>query len=278
MQSKSLAAYFKLKELWANYHLTHDPSGLMTGQIKFKIQDLKMKKPASPAYELSNLTLHSSANVEQEFFSTAFQVKLDSWQTDKNHYGPLNMDLEVSKVHALSLSHLQDMLKPEENASPSFRQRNIWSVMASVPELLKHGLVIDLKDFHLVTVDGEIDAKAHLGLDPDMASSFLGMQLMQHLSGSFDLSFAQSILSQVLIRLVKDQLYLQQGSKQTTMEPAQAKEIEQAAHARVQQKLEQMVKEGVLLSQESKYLMHFKLNQGKLLLNNKEFDPSWLVV
>lgn len=276
--SKHSGGYFKIQNLWSKYYLSHDASGLMIGDVKLKIQDLKMKKPVGLAYELSHLSIDSSANVDQDLFSTTIQVKLDQWQSNQHYYGPLNMDMEISKVHALSLSHLKDLLKPEENASPSFRQRNIWSVIASVPDLLKHGLAVDLKDFHLVTPEGDIDAKAHLGLDPDTAASFLGMQLMQNLSGTLDLSFAQPMLANVLMRMVKDQIYLQQGITADTIDAAKSKEIERAATERVQTKFAALVKEGVLLRESSNYMMHFKLNQGKLLLNNKQFDPGWLVV
>jgi uncharacterized protein YdgA (DUF945 family) len=270
-----LKSYVHLKNLFTKYYLKHHNSGLMIGKIKLKFDHLGFQQFAEHQYQFSDLDLNARSNVKDESFDTEFDTKLGFWTVDGQKYGPLTMDLQISELNARSLAKLQEILQPEENASPSFRQRNFWSVIATIPDLLKHGLVIDLKDFHLDLHEGMIDAKAHISLAPDLASSFLGLQFLQNLQGNIDLSLPKELLNQFLVSMVVSQLHLSQEQEQSSLD---ATTLEREAGARVQAKLNKLTQDGVLILENSNYAFHISIAQGQLSINNKTFDPSWLLV
>jgi uncharacterized protein YdgA (DUF945 family) len=268
-------SFVHVENLQSRYYLKHEDNGLITGKFSLTLEQLAMQKFDDQQLKLSHLVMDTKSALEQDLFSTEFQVKLASWQHNAVNLGPFNMDLQISKLNATALSHLQKVMQPEQNASPSFRQRNFWSVLATVPDLLKHGLAIDLKDLHLVMTEGPVDVQAHLELAADTASSFLGMQLIQNLQGNIDFNLAQKVLANFMIDMVEKQLQLMETKPETTTSPA---DLHQAALTRVESKLSELVKSGVFIKDNANYLIHLKINKGELSLNNKPFDSSWLLI
>lgn len=266
---------FDIQKLQSKYHFKHDDSGLYIGKLGFNVDAISLNDDQKNEFMIHNWVVESHSDIHQGLFSTEFVVNLKDLVVNQQKVGPLEFDLELSKINALALNQMHEVLKPQQNASPSFRQKNFWALMTTVPELLKHGMSLELKKFHLVLEQGTIDSHAQFSLAADEAGGLMALQSLKNLQGNVDIQLSQNLLSQWLKSVLEKQLSIQQLSLGNSVS---SNDIQQAAASRTDQKLKELVSSGVIKVDASDYVFHIKFNNGQLLVNDLPFNPSWLVI
>lgn len=260
-----------LQHFDSHYAFKLDNSGLYVGDLNFSIESMHMNE-----FEFKNLHINNHSSVENELFTTEIDAALKSMKFNGLALGPLELDLQLGHLDAATLKKIHQSFQQQQNASPSFRNRGLWSLTSSVPELLKNGLLFHVKKCHLVLENGAIDGQMNLQLPADNAGIIFNLQRLQNIVGDAKVKVTQSMLKDWLIELVAKQLGTQPLSLENTpYDPAQIKEV---AQTRVVDKLNSLVKAGVLTEESSNYLINMKLENGQLIINNLPFDPSWLII
>jgi len=275
-QFKQMNSRFGVNNLVSNYNFEHDPSGLYTGKLDFNVGSLDITDLNNNKFHLGKWMVNSHSAVNNGLFSTEFIMNLAEFSSNDKKMGPFEVDIEATKINAAALNQMHEVLKPQQNASPSFRQKNVWSLITAIPELLKYGLEVNLKKLHLVFDKGSIDSNAKIVLLENNASSLLSLQPLQNLQGNMSIELSKALLTNMISELVEKQMTAQTvGQNQPS---PTAEDIHNAAVSRTTDKLVSLVKSGVLVSQSSNYLMQIKFEKGQLTVNGLNFDPSWLMI
>jgi uncharacterized protein YdgA (DUF945 family) len=263
-----------VKDVESDYDFIKDKVGLYVGHAQFDMNQLRMADKNKQEIQFQDLTLSTQTDVENEDFTTQLMAHFDKMVLDKKDVGPFDLDLKLEKVNAKVLSRLHQVFQQEQNASPSFRQKNLWSMMSNIPDLLKYGMVIHLNKFHVVMPDGIVDSQGTVDLPLD-ESGALNLQRLQTLKGNFDLKVGQALLKNWLIDLVQRQMEHDQLSFDQT---ASSADVKNAATSRISEKLAVWVQSGVLKAQSSEYVVNIQFHDGHLFVNNLPFDPAWLMI
>lgn len=273
---KENKSYFGINNFVSDYNFKHDPSGLYTGKLDFNIGSLDITDLNNNKVHFAKWAVNSHSDVVNGLFSTEFMMNLAELSSNNKKMGPFEIDIEAAKINAAALNQMHEVLKPQQNASPSFRQKNFWSLITAIPELLKYGLEVNLKKFHLVFDNGAIDSNAKIVLLQNNSSSLLSLQPLQNLQGNISIEVSKAILSNMISELVEKQIA---AKTVTENQPSPtAEDIHNAAVSRTTDKLTSLVKSGVLVSQSSNYLMQIKFEKGQFTVNGLAFDPSWLMI
>jgi uncharacterized protein YdgA (DUF945 family) len=263
-----------VKDVESDYDFTKDKVGLYVGHAQFDMHQLRMVDKNQQEIQFQDLTLSTQTDIQNQEFTTQLMAHFDKMILNKMDVGPFDLDLKLEKVNAQVLSRIHQLFQQEQNASPSFRQKNLWSMMSNVPDLLKYGMVIHLNKFHVALPDGIIDSQGTLDLPLD-ESGALNIQRLQTLKGNFDFKVGQDLLKNWLIELVQRQMEHDQLS---FTQAASSAEMKSAATSRISEKLAVWVQSGVLKAQSSEYVVNIQFHDGQLLVNNLPFDPAWLMI
>lgn len=147
------------------------------------------------------------------------------------------------------------------------------TLVATIPELLKYGLELNLPQFHLNLKNGVIDGKMQFTLPADEKSAaMLNIARMQTLSGTADFALGKILVKDWLVDLVQKQLASQQQGNATTVDMASI------ATVRTSEKLDSLVNDKVLIQKDEQYILHVKLQNGKITINDLAFNPAWLMI
>jgi len=263
-----------LSSLDSEYDFKLDPIGIYVGDADFSLKHIALAKDV----EIDELKIKNIADIHDNFFSTQFDGSLKSANINGFQFGPFNADIKISQINAQALAKAQQTLHQQQNASPSFRNKGFLAVVAAVPELLKYGAKLDLSQFHLVLPEGTIDSHLSLAMPADESQSpMMNIQRMQSLTGDASLNVTKTLLKSWLVDVLQKQI---QSQQQLSLDPAAAaatpQDISQMATSRTTEKVDALIKAGVLIEQGDNYILNIKLQNGQVTVNNLPFDPAWL--
>lgn len=263
-----------LKDAQSHYDFVQEQDGLYVGNAQFDVHKLQMKDKNNQVLELHDLVISTNTDLDNQEFTTQLVTHFDEMNLNNKTIGPLDIDLKFEKVNAQVLGRINQLFQQEQNASPSFRQKNIWSMLSNVPELLKYGMILNINKLHLVLADGFIDARGSVDLPLDKSGQ-LNLQRLQTVKGQLDLTVSQSLFKNWLIDLVQRQMSQEQLSLDQS---ASSTDLHQVAVTRTSEKLTALVQSGVLKAQSSEFLINIQFHDGQLTVNQLPFDPSWLMI
>ena len=98
---------------------------------------------------------------------------------------------------------------------------------------------------------------------------------MQKLEVNWNIQISQSLLSGWVAEVVEKQM-TQQMLNDQNQPPAE--ELHKTAVTRTDAKIASLLSSGVLESKASEYMISIHYKNGQLTVNNKSFDPAWLVI
>lgn len=265
-----------VKELNTEYHFRLNPVGIYVGDAKMNLLRLDMGQ----ALKLEKFKMENQAEINNDLFSTRFEAQVQSAAINGFEVGASKVDLKIGQINATALAKAQGSLYPQQNASPSFRNKGFLGVITTIPELLKYGAKLDIDTLHLSLKNGTIDLNMKLELPADaQRNSLMNLAQMQSLMGEAHLSLTQALLVEWLADLVEKQLQSQQQlGLEPNPTPSLIADYAQAARTRTMEKIDYLVQSGVILKNHDQYVFDIKLQNGQLTINNLSFDPTWLVI
>lgn len=265
-----------LQDLKTQYDFRLNPVGIYVGDAQMSLKSFKMGE----ALHVQSFKLENQADIRSDMFSTKFNGSIQSAQFNGVTLGPSQVNVEMSQINAVALAKAQQSLYPQQNASPSFRHKGFLGVVSTIPELLKFGAKVDVNTFHLSLPKGTIDLSMKIALPADaQRNSLMNLAQIQALVGDAHLSLTQKLLEDWLANLLEKQLQSQQqlGLEPNPMGTAPT-DYAQIARTRTADKINALIKSGVILQQQDQYVFDLKLQNGQLTINHLPFDPTWLVI
>jgi len=257
----------------ANFSSSYDFSlnkvGLYIGNATIALDKFSLGN----TLQFNDLKVNNDSAIADNLFSTEINLSLQSANINGTVLGPLSTKLQLSKINAAALYKVKKSFDQQQNASPNFRNKNLMTLVATIPELLKYGLQLNLQHFHLNLKNGVIDGKMQFTLPADEKSAaMLNIARMQTLSGTADFALGSTLVKDWLIDLVQKQLASQQQGNVTTVDLASI------ATARTSEKLASLVNDKVLIQKDEQYILHIKLQNGNITINDLAFNPAWLMI
>ena len=263
-----------LKGAQSNYDFEREKEGLYVGHAQFDIHQLHMQNNNQQVFDLEDLVFTTNTDLDNEEFTTQLVTHFDKLNIDSKPVGPFDIDLKIEKVNAQVLARINQLFQQEQNASPSFRQKNMWSMLSNVPELLKYGMVMQINKLHVVFPNGFIDSHGTMDLPLDISGQ-LNLQRLQTVKGQLEVLISKDLFKNWLIDLVQRQML----QEQLSLDPsASSTDIHEIAVSRTSKKLTDLEQSGVLKAQSSEFLINIQFHDGQLTVNQLPFDPSWLMI
>lgn len=258
------------------YDFRLNPVGIYVGDASMALKQLHMGE----ALQLQNFKVENHADISKDLFSTRFKGQVQSAQLNGLKIGASQVDVEIGQINATALAKAQESLYPQQNASPSFRNKGFLGVITTIPELMKYGAHLDVNTLHLSLDKGTIDLNMKLALPADaQRNALMNLAQMQALMGDAHLSLTKNLLVDWLVDLLEKQIQSQQqlGLEPTPMVSGPT-DYAQIARTRTMDKIDALVKSGVIIQKQDQYVFDLKLQNGQLTINNLPFDPTWLVI
>lgn len=268
--------HLTINDIDSDYRFKADKSGLYTGRLNFELGQLNFDKQDLSKIRLDTLKIDNHSEIENNLFSSEIEASLKALKINDSTIGPFDIDVKFGRLDPFALKKIHEVLQQQQNASPSFRTRGLWSISTSLPDLLKNGMFVQIKKCHLQLEKGNIDAQLTMSLPADDANLMFNFQRLQKITADSEIKMTSTLVHDWLVDTLQKQLTVQSLSLDNQSQDSQ--QIADAANARINDKLSSLIKAGVLTEESSNYVMHIKLENGQLMINNLPFDPSWLII
>jgi uncharacterized protein YdgA (DUF945 family) len=259
-----------------NYDFTLDKSGLYIGDAKVNLASIDMVDPEKNHINLADFNLKTDAEITQDnIFSVNYAMSLKKLDMNQTKMGPFELQFNFSDLNVDSMKRLTQSLRQEQNASPSFRQKNVWTLMAGLPDLLKYGMSFNLKKLHVVLDNGTIDSSAKIEVPKNASPYSDGFQALQNLNVDWNIQVTQDLLVTWGSKLLQSEMIAHADS---SMQMPSEQEINALAVEKIKSKLASLEQAGVIQAKSSNYTVKILYKNGQFTVNDKPFDPSWLVI
>lgn len=273
-----------VKQVSSDYNLHQTTAGLLLGDAKFSLPSLVVSEKDNKIFEMNELLLHSTSDVKSDLFNTTLAVSIKSTQVNNQTYGPGNIKFAVRNLDATILAKLNDKASEMQNSTDLQRQQALIGMIPDLPKLLSKGPQIELSQLSFKLPQGLVKGNFLISL-PKMDSSN-PFELLQKIEGKAKFQFPTALLKQLMQQSLTQQLANEPQFKLELIKQIQAMQaggqaqpeptIEQMAAIRVDKQLAAMESAGLLKVQGPDYMLEASLNQGKLTVNGKPFDPAML--
>lgn len=160
----------KSGEMWfGNVSLTQSSMTLESPKETFQMHELKVES--------------QSSEHDDRLIDSAVQISFQQVKAAGKVYGPGELDLAINNISATTLERLAAIQQRAMDASSSDQEFALQAAgieaLALLPELLSHGIVIDMKRLYLNTPDGEIVGHFNLTLPKINPSLLLNIPYMK---------------------------------------------------------------------------------------------------
>ena len=160
----------KSGEMWfGNISLTQSSMTLESPKETFQMHELKVES--------------QSSEHDDHLIDSAVQISFQQVKAAGKVYGPGELNLAINNISATALERLAAIQQRAMDASSSDQEFALQAAgieaLALLPELLSHGIVIDMKRLYLNTPDGEIVGHFNLTLPKINPSLLLNIPYMK---------------------------------------------------------------------------------------------------
>jgi uncharacterized protein YdgA (DUF945 family) len=164
------------------------------GNISLTQSSMALESPKE-TFQMDRLKIESrSSEHDGHLIDSAAQISFQQVKAVGKTYGPGELNLAINNISATALERLGSIQKRAINASSSNEtfalQATGFEALSLLPELLSHGIVIDMKRLYLNTPDGEVIGRFHFSLPKSNPSSLMNIS---YLKSIIDLDFRLSL-------------------------------------------------------------------------------------
>ncbi len=248
---------------------------LMLGKGSFEIEHIAMNDwQRGFGLDVRNIAISAHTFAEAENVNVLASYSVDAFDVDKEHFGPVQIELELTSISAEAMARIQENIKDmqRQQLPPEQQGMAIMGVFMSVmPSLLEQNPGVSLKKFELNTPQGMIQASLSLKVD-DMSITDMGVsdKFLQKLVGDASLQIPESLLRQLMSNSTRQQLLMELGKNQDeSVELPDPESIEELVEQQVSAQLESLIGQGLLERRGLDLVTVANLKAGLLSINGK---------
>ena len=276
-----------LGKVSSEFDLHQTPAGLYLGNANFSLPSFDVTVKDKKMFELSEFSLSSDSNIKDSLFSTNFNMSLKSLVANGLTYGPGDLEIVLRNLDADVLADINRQATAMQNGTEAERQQAMMALLPELPKLFSKGAELEISKLSFKLPEGTIEGNLLVTLPKgDNANPF---ELIQKTQGNAKLKMPKAVVKQLM-----QQSIMQQMSKQPEMQQALIEQLQNAqqggqsqakqpvpstaelAGIQADKQIAVMEQNGLIVLNGSDYVTEVSLEQGKLAINGKPFDPSMM--
>ncbi|QRN02729.1 DUF945 family protein [Legionella sp. MW5194] len=274
-------------EISSEYNLHRTDSGLFLGDASVSFPSLLIQDKTQKLFELNDLDINTSSDIESGLFNSHFKSSLDKIVTQGKTYGPGNLEMAVRNLDAGALARINEQANKMQQGSDVEKQQALMAIMPEIPKLFSRGAEFEISEMTFTMPEGTVEGNLIITLPKGDNNN--PVEMMQKVQGNGRLKVPGAVLKQIISQTVRQRLAA--GSTQVTSTPdttatdpnapantasTATPDMEQQVAAQTDQQINAMVQSGLLVQQSTDYVVEVSLNQGQLVVNGKPFNPAMM--
>lgn len=283
-------------EITTEYNLHKTNSGLYLGDANLSFPTMLVNTKDVKTFELTDLDVHSSCDVEGGLFHSHFKSSVDKIFANGKTYGPGNLEMAIKNLDADVLANINQQVNNAQQGTDEQRQQSMLAIIPEVPKLFSKGAEFEISDLSFVMPEGTVEGSLMVNLPKgDTTNPF---ELMQKVQGKGKLKVPADLIKLVLNESNKQKILSQTSvdpqaqqvnestsavtttsagaSVTTTTTSTTTPDLSQQVAAMTDAQLAAMMQSGLIVQDGSYYVVEVALNQGNLLVNSKPFNPAMM--
>lgn len=271
-----------LDHVTSNYHINKTTSGFYEGEADFHLQSLQIENHAKTQLGVKNFSISSDSQEKEALFDSHLKASLDTILIENHSYGPGQIEISLKNLDAQVLSRINHQVKSAQQSSMIARQKMLISILPDLPRLFAQGAIFSISKLSFVMPEGKVQGSLEVSLPKGSVSN--PFQILSHVVGAGHLAVPVKVVQEVMQNAVRQKLQQppvldaqQQVNPSTqSMGLPQGDDLEHQVKTLTDKRLSSLVESGALVQQGNDYTLDVKLEQGKIMVNNKPFVPTML--
>lgn len=274
-----------LGKVMTEFDLHQTVSGLYLGEANFTLPSFDIMVKDQKMFEVNDLSVNSSSDVEDNLFSTHFDLSLKSLLVNNETFGPGEVEISLRNLDADVLASINAQATAMQNGTEAQRQQAMMALLPELPKLFSKGAEFEISRLNMKLPQGVVDGSLLLTMPKGISSN--PFELLQKIQGNAKLKMPIVIVKQLMQQSVTQQMTKQAADTQqvnaqqtpgsATTTPATTATTDPAAvAAQVDKQIASMEQSGLITVNGSDYVVEITLEQGKFTVNGKTFDPTML--
>jgi len=272
---KSEDANINLNNLNISFSGKMGENNLLMGDSVLSLDKLDVQSN-NDQFVLSNFSISSVSTEAGALVSAQLRMNAQEILLSNQKLGPIIFALSINGLNAGSLNQITEMQKSmgqkaQQGISPDeLNAMLVGQMMGIVPELFKQA-VITIDPLSIQSELGKLEASLDFSVDGlDQNAQADPMFLLNAINFELDMGVDEALLKQ----LVEWQLTANESKIVATgNEQARKVEAEIPMAQKVEENLKGLVDENWLTYADGKYSSRIKLQEGLMMVNDKEVDP-----
>lgn len=289
-------------KMTSDYDLKETKEGLYLGDAKLSFPSLIIKDNEQTIFELQKFDMYSESNIDSGLFSTYFKASIEKIMAQGKEYGPGVFKMDLKNLDAEVLARINKDSNKLQQGTEQERQQALFNLLPELPKLFGQGAVLDVSELSFVMPEGKLEGELSIKLPKgEITNPF---QLIQKVIGEGNIKLPAIVVKNIVTASTKKKLAQQPALQQAIVnemqnsgtlsddvnasvqpnpqQPADSQisadsvnlDIDNRAQAQADQHIAIMVQNGFLVKNGEDYTIEFKLEEGQLFINGKQFNPS----
>ncbi|RUR16648.1 DUF945 domain-containing protein [Legionella sp. km535] len=272
-----------LGKVTSEFDLHQTPAGLYLGEASFSLPAFDVVVKDQKMFEINELSLSSSSDIEDSLFSTHFNAEIKSLFANGKSYGPGQLEVSLRNLDADVLARINQQATAMQNGTDAERQQAMMAMLPELPKLFTKGAEFEISTLSLKLPEGTVDGSLLVTLPKGESTN--PFELIQKVQGNAKLRvptavvkmlMQQSIMQQMANQPEMQQALIQQLQSNNPQTNSAAPTPEQLAAMQTEKQISSLEQSGLITLDGSDYVVEVSLEQGKVTVNGKPFDPSML--
>jgi uncharacterized protein YdgA (DUF945 family) len=290
-----------MSPITSEFNLHKSDTGLYLGDASLSFPSLVVTNNAQKLFELDQLNVYSSSNIEEGLFGAHFKTTIEKIITEGKTYGPGKLQVAIRNLDANVLARMNEQLKQvQQGGSDTERQKATLALIPELPKLFAKGAEFAISELNFGMPQGTIEGSLLVSMPKgEVLNPF---ELIQKIQGRGKLKLPIVVFKDLLTESIRQKMLasqlpqsIQQGlvqqMQQTNQPPTPGKagatsgqkaispplspaNVVKQAEALAENQLASMVQAGILKVQGNDYVIDVSLNQGQLMVNDKPINPT----
>ena len=276
-------AKVSLGRVSTEYNLHQTPAGLYLGDAKFNVPSFVVEAKNAVLLSIKELSMNSSSDIQDHLFRTNFNLGLQSVLANNKTYGPGALEISLRNLDADVLAQINQQANKIQNGTEEERQLAMIAIFPELPKLFSQGVELEISKLTFKIPEGSIDGNLLVSLPKGDNSN--PAELIQKIQGHAKLKAPTALVKQLMQQAVAQQMarnpemqqILIQQLQGNNTDPSQAPlTTDQITAMQTDKQIAAMEQNGLVVLSGSDYVIEMNFDQGKLMVNGKQFDSSML--
>lgn len=278
-----------------SYNLYHSPAGLLLGTAGVSLPSFVISSGQNKVFAVDEFSLTTKNEVKADLFNSSLEASLTKLVADGKNYGPGRLEIFLRNLDAEVLAKINAQAAAAQGGTDAERRQALLATLPELPKLFGKGPELEIKELTFTFPQGTIEGHMLVSM-PEGDDSANPFQMIQKIKGNGKLSIPEEVLKEFMRESAKKRLLqkpdvqqalIQQMQKNSEPQPdgtvdvqpdTEPADLDQLAEVQVKQNLEKLTQTGLLVKQDSVYVVEFNLEDGKFTVNGKPFNPAMLTL